>query len=199
MKKLPILWLIAALLIGCKPSIDSQLDKLEKQYASGDEEASAATWSKLWERQNEMSMVQVARFVKLTEANDPEWHYDEVDDDSGVTAVGVYMESRAEAAPRVAPQSASAGYSGAPQLSYYECASCGLVVKSADYPARANGICYHRDGRTSHHMWAFIEKVGTEHIFSCRKCGLQLQTDKCPSINKGTCRDGRRHDWQHDY
>ena len=52
---------------------------------------------------------------------------------------------------------------------------------------------------TSRHMWAFIEKVGTEHIFSCRKCGLQLQTDKCPSINKGTCRDGRRHDWQHDY
>ena len=197
MKKLSLLLVLAAVLIGCKPSIDSQLDKLEKQYVTGQEDESYETWQKLWDRQNEMSLVQVARFVKLTETYDLEWHYDTFEGDE-ICAVGVYMENRAASQPAPAPK-ASSSYSSAPKLSYYECRLCGLVVKSASSPSPINGVCHHRNGGTSHHQWAFLEDVGTQHIYSCSKCRLQIQTDKRPNPYNGTCFDGNRHNWQQDY
>lgn len=199
MKKLPILLMIAALLIGCKPSIDSQLDKLEKQYAAGNNVASEQTWDKLWDRQGEMTLAQIERFVKLTEEYNPEWHYDDMDDDSDKCPVAAYMESRVDAAPTAAPQSNTIYDYYAPKLAYYECSNCGLVVKSEGAPTRANGVCHRRNGGTTLHIWQRIVEVGTKHIYSCRKCGLQLQADESPNAYTGTCKDGKKHTWNEDY
>jgi len=183
-------------MMSCKPSIDEALNNLETAYTSGNENKAAKIWEQLWDRQNEMSMVQVERYVKLTEKYDPEWHYDDIDDGHAENQIDFYFANYRKEEPKQVKRSNSFSTGG--NLAYYECRNCGLVVKSSSRPQPCSGICKDRFGKGnwSSHAWQRLCDVGTEHIVQCSKCGLELQCDKIFRVEGGCCRDGKsRHEW----
>lgn len=193
MKKLLFILGISVCIISCKPSIDSALDKLETAYIEGNEQKAEKIWERLWDRQNEMSMAQVDRYIKLTEKYDPEWHYDDIDDGQPENQIDFYFAHYRKEEPK--PVSRSYSYSSGGSLSYYECSNCGLVLKSSSQPKPNSGTC-----KYSYHNWHRLCNVGSQHIVRCQKCGLELQCDdETYRINGGKCYDGSQHKWIRAY
>jgi len=191
---------ILACMVACKPSIDSQLDKLEKAYAGENEKKSEKLWQKLWDRQNEMSLLQVERFVNLTEQYEPEWHYDDIDDGHEPNAIDAYFANCRNHSS--SPSCSSQSYHQ-PTLYYYQCDWCGLVVKSNSTPSPGNGICKDRlgNGNHSYHAWHQLCKVGYKRIVRCSNCGLELQCERgVVEVQYGVCCDGKsQHHWENVY
>jgi hypothetical protein len=203
MKKIIILIGIVLCISACKAQIDSTLDKLENAYATGNVMQAEKLWTTLWDRQNEMSMAQVERFVTLTEKYDPEWHYDKIDDGQPDNQIDFYFAHYRNAEPKETAKINAFG-SEHSHCAYWECHNCGMVVQSSSRPQLASGVCENRKqgySPNAYHDWRRLCNVGTQKIIKCKKCGLKLQTDEpAAHINGGCCYDGRsQHQWEKIY
>ncbi len=203
MKKIIILIGIVLCISACKASIDTILDKLENAYVTGNDSQAEKIWNTLWERQNEMSMAQVERYVKLTEENDPEWHYEKVDDDQPDNQIDFYFAHYRNTEPQEATLTNISGYEHS-HCAYWECHNCGMILKSDSRPQLASGVCKNRKhgySPNAYHDWRRLCDVGTHNIVRCKKCGIQLQTDEpIARINGGCCYDGHsQHQWEKIY
>ncbi len=209
MKKLFLFFGLIAFLTACKPTIDSTLEKLEKAYVSGDNAKAETLWQTLWERQNEMSMAQVERYILLTEKYDPEWHYDLVDDGQPDNQIDFYFAHYRNSGSQTSSNGRTTSTTAQPiqqtSVSYYECCWCGVIVRSNKDPKPVDGVCKSRKPgypNNANHAWQRICYVGT-HIARCRKCGLELQTDDLNDthrrMNGGCCYDGTSHQWERRY
>lgn len=199
MKKIVIVLGVILSMTACKASIDSTLDKLENAYVAGDVIQAEKLWMTLWERQNEMSMAQVERYVTLTEENDPEWHYDKIDDGQPDNQIDFYF-AHYRNNQETETNSRSMLNTEKSRCSYWECYNCGMIVQSSSRPQLASGVCQNRKQGCSpnaYHDWRRLCDVGTHNIVRCKKCGLQLQTDEPTArINGGCCCDGHsQHQW----
>lgn len=203
MKKLLFILCILTYLVACAPSIDTKLDQLEAAYKAGKEQKANKIWYELWERQNEMYMTQVNRYIVLTEKYDPEWNYDYSVNQEPQNRIEEYFSRCPERIPKKIHVTQPTYSNNSSQLSYYECRYCGMVIKSTKRPNVNSGTCRDKvDGHIhGYHFWQRLCNVGSAHVVQCRICGLSIQCNENHfHIEKGCCRDGRSgHQWETVY
>ena len=45
------------------------------------------------------------------------------------------------------------------------------------------------------HAWNKICPVGTEHAYSCKRCGIQVETNEMPPGGNFSCLNNQAHYW----
>lgn len=86
------------------------------------------------------------------------------------------------------------------KMHYYQCAHCGLLLKSDRKPSPAQGVCkYRQNGKTytGNHSFAELCTEG-RYLYTCTRCGLQVTADHTPDQYNNVC-NGGRHSWNRSY
>ena len=112
------------------------------------------------------------------------------------------IEKRKRAAQRKKSRYSSVVY--VPQGKYYYyCSFCGAMVLSTTKPKPNEGVCRtYRNGRSynyGYHSWSDYAPYCPEHVYRCRKCGLQLHIDFNHRSYKSGCTYGRYHEFDKVY